>query len=140
MRSRSTIRRLLTSATILALLISVFAGQSALSSGDAHAEPVGPSGRISDRNSDVEVAQAAYRDQTMRRIAHQRAQSYAHGRMTAKQATRSLNRHLGRYCASARLIGFALSDQRYNSATVQNFYHRSGCPRAPRVTHQTPRS
>ena len=137
----SRIRDLVVAASVV-ILIAV-AGLAApavvAGSGVAGAKPVGPTGAITDRNSDIEVARYAYRDRTMHSLAHQKAARYAKGKMTAKQATRSLNKHLGRYCASSKLIGFALSDQGYNSATIQNFYHQSGCLGAPRVTHKGPK-
>ena len=110
-------------------------------SGVANAvSPLERNGSVTDASSDLEVAQYAYRDLTMNRLSHEQARAYAAGSKTAVRATRSLNSHLHRYCAAARLIRSALSDQRYNSATIQNFYYQSGCMRAPAVTHQGPRS
>lgn len=97
-------------------------------------------GSVTDASSDVEVAEYAYRDLTMNRMSHDRAIEYAAGYRTAVQVTRALNAHLGRYCAASRLIGRALSDQGYNSATIQNFDYQSGCLGAPPITHDRPTS
>lgn len=112
-------------------------------SGTGIAQAVSPlelNGSVTDASSDIEVAEYAYRDLTMNRLSHDQAIEYAAGYKTAVQATRALNTHLGRYCAAAQLISNALSDQRYNSATIQNFYYQSGCMGSPRVTHQGPKS
>lgn len=102
--------------------------------------PLELNGSVTDASSDIDVAEYAYRDLTMNRLSHDQASKYAAGDKTAVQATRSLNAHLGRYCAAARLISHALSDQRYNSATIQNFYYKSGCMKSSSVTHQSPTS
>lgn len=138
MNTATIIRRLTAGSAAVILLIAAFFGTPSLD-GTANARPIDRTGTITDRSSDIEVARYAYRDYTMHRFTHEKAVAYARGRMTAKQATRSLNKHLHRYCASARMISRALSDRGYNSATIQNFYYRSGCMRAPRVTHNSPR-
>jgi hypothetical protein len=102
--------------------------------------PLELNGSVTDASSDIEVAEYADRDLTMNRLSHDQAIEYAAGYKTAVQATKSLNAHLGRYCAASRLISRALSDQGYNSATIQNFYYQSGCMGAPAMTHQGPKS
>ncbi len=102
--------------------------------------PLETNGAVTDASSDTEVANYAYRDLTMNRKAHEQAIEFASGSKSAVQATRTLNQHLGRYCASAGLIMRALADQGYNSATIQNFHHQAGCLTAPAVTHQDPAS
>ncbi|WP_344784977.1 hypothetical protein [Gordonia caeni] len=141
--STTTIRRRLAIAAVAGVLsVGGAAGVTATGGlGAAHAVPIDQTnGAVTDASSDIEVAHAAYRDLTMKRLSHEKAVAYARGEMTAKQATRSLNKHLHRYCASARLISRALSDRGYNSATIQNYYHRSGCMGAPSITHNAPKA
>ncbi|MFT4125433.1 MAG: hypothetical protein QM662_04310 [Gordonia sp. (in: high G+C Gram-positive bacteria)] len=126
-------------------LVGIVFAASATIGGTGVAQAVSPvetNGSITDASSDIEVAEYGYQDLTMNRFAHQEAASYAGGVKSATEATYSLNSHIagGRYCAAARMIGRALADQGYNSATNQTFYSQSGCLGAPSVTHAGPNS
>lgn len=106
------------------------------------AQAVPPSqlnGSVTDASTDVEVATYAYRDLTMNRFTFTEATAYVIGEKSAVAATRTLNQYLHRYCAAARMISKAIAELGYNSATIQNYYHQSGCINAPRVTHEGPR-
>lgn len=111
--------------------------------GISAAQAIPPSqlyGSVTDASTDIEVATEAYRDQTMNRFTYNEAVAYVIGDKSAAAATYSLNQYLHRYCAAARMISTAIADMGYNSATIQNFYYRSGCLNAPSVTHDGPTS
>ncbi|MGW0039953.1 hypothetical protein [Gordonia sp. NPDC003376] len=124
-------------------VVGVTIAASVMCGGFGVAQAIPPSelnGSVTDASTDVEVANEAYRDLTMNRFTYQEATVYLIGDKTAVQATASLNQHLGRYCAAARMISTAIADLGYNSATIQNFYYESGCMNAPSVTHEGPTS